>query len=89
MVHRDGVSIREAARRLRISRNTATRWLAEPEMREPLYPKRMASPTLLDPYKVHLDLWLKADSHRGKRDRRSIGALYEAIRAMGYSGGKT
>ncbi len=89
LVHRDGVSIREAARRLRISRNTATRWLAEPEMRAPRYPKRVASPTLLDPYKEHLGLWLKADSHRGKRDRRSIGALYEAIRAMGYSGGKT
>ena len=38
MVRRDGVSVREAARRLRISRNTAARWLAEPEMVQPKYP---------------------------------------------------
>ena len=32
MVLRDKVSVREAARRLRISRNTATKWLNEPQM---------------------------------------------------------
>ena len=35
------------------------------------------------------NLWLKADAQRGKRDRRSIGSYYEAIRALGYTGGKT
>lgn len=88
MVHREGVSVREAARRLRISRNTAARWLAEPEMMEPAYPQRAASPGLLDAYKEHLALWLKADSHRGKRDRRSIGSYFESIRAMGFTGSK-
>jgi transposase len=88
MVLRENVSVREAARRLRISRNTAARWLAEPEMAQPVYPKRVASPGLLDPYKEHLDLWLKADSQRGKRERRSVGAYFEAIRAMGFSGSK-
>jgi transposase len=89
MVLRDNVSVREAARRLRISRNTATRWLAEPEMVQPAYPKRVAAERLIDAYKEHLQLWIKADSHRGKRDRRTVQAYYEAIRAMGYSGGKT
>ena len=35
LVLRDGVSVREASRRLGISRNTASKWLSEPEMREP------------------------------------------------------
>lgn len=88
MVHRESVSVREAARRLCISRNTATRWLSEPEMVEPRYPQRAASPGLLDAYKDHLELWLKADSHRGKRDRRSVGAYFECLRAVGFAGSK-
>lgn len=86
MVLRDGVSVREAARKLNISRNTATKWLAQGEMVEPSYPKRAASHSILDPYKEQLAIWLKADSHRGKRDRRGVRAMFEAIRAMGYTG---
>ena len=89
MVLRENVSVREAARRLRISRNTAKRWLSEPDMVEPVYPKRVAAERLIDAYTKHLQLWIKADSHRGKRDRRTVKAYYEAIRAMGYSGGMT
>ncbi|GCL48376.1 transposase, putative [Microcystis aeruginosa NIES-3787] len=89
MVLRENVSVREAARRLRISRNTATRWLAEPEMVEPVYPKRVAAQRVIDPYKEQLQLWIKADSHRGKRERRTVKAYFEAIRSMGYSGGMT
>lgn len=89
MVLRENVSVREAARRLRISRNTAKRWLAEPEMVEPVYPRRAATARLIDAYAEHLQLWIKADSQRGKRDRRTVKAYYEAIRAMGYSGGMT
>ncbi|MGA8787212.1 MAG: IS21 family transposase [Polaromonas sp.] len=88
MVLRENVSVREAARRLHISRNTAARWLAEPEMVQPTYPQRVTGPGLLDAFKEHLDLWLKADSHRGKRDRRSVGAYFESIRAMGFAGSK-
>ena len=89
MVLRENVSVREAARRLRISRNTAKRWLSEPDMVEPVYPKRVAAERLIDAYTQHLQLWIKADSHRGKRERRTVKAYYEAIRAMGYSGGMT
>lgn len=39
MVLRENVSVREA-RRLRISRNTAAKWLNEPQMLEPRYPQR-------------------------------------------------
>ena len=47
------------------------------------------APGLLDPYKEQLTQWLKADAHRSKRERRTIDAHFQAIRAMGYSGGKT
>ena len=89
MVLRENVSVRAAARQLHISRNTAKKWLAEPEMVEPIYPVRAVAPSQLDPYKESLQLWIKADSHRGKRERRTVKAYYEAIRAMGYSGGPT
>ena len=88
MVLRENVSVREAARRLHISRNTAKRWLAEPEIVQPTYPQRAASPGLLDAYKEQLNLWLQADSHRGKRERRTVGAYFESIRAMGFTGSK-
>ena len=35
MVHRDHLSVREASRRLGISRNTAAKWLEADEMVEP------------------------------------------------------
>lgn len=89
LVLRDNVSVREAARRLNISRNTAKKYLDQPEMAEPRYAKRQSPPGLLDPYKAQLKQWLKTDTHRTRRDRRTIDAHYQAIRAMGYSGGKT
>ncbi len=89
LVLRDNVSVREVARRLNISRNTARRYLAQSEMTEPRYPRRQSAPGLLEPYKDQLTQWLKADAHRGKRERRTIDAHFQAIRAQGYSGGKT
>jgi len=88
LVRRDGLSVREAARRLGIARNTATKWLTREEMVEPRYPKRADMPSILDPYKDQLTTWLKADAHRGKRERRGTKALFEALRALGYSGSR-
>lgn len=88
MVRREGLSVRDACKRLGISRNTAARWLALEEMIEPTYPKRAAVASILDPYKDQLIGWLKADSHRGKRERRTTKALFEAVRALGYSGSR-
>lgn len=88
MVHTEAVSVRDASIRLCISRNTAKRWLSAPEIVEPRYPQRAASPRLLDPYKDHLELWLKADSHRDKRDRLSIGTYFERLRVMDFVGSK-
>ena len=82
------MSVREASRRLGISRNTATKWLKDGQMVEPRYPQRVSAPSILDPYKEQLSQWLKADSHRSKRDRRGIKAMFEALRAQGYSGSR-
>lgn len=88
LVLREHISQREAARMLGLSRNTVKKYLDQPEMREPSYSKRAGGPSILDPYKEQLETWLKADSHRGKRDRRSDLALFQAIRALGYSGSR-
>jgi len=88
LVLRDGVSVREASRRLGISRNTASKWLSEPEMREPKYPVRVKAQGVLTPYEDTLARWLKADQHRNKRERRGIKAMFEALRAMGYGGSR-
>ena len=58
-------------------------------MVEPQYPVRQSAASVLDPYKEQLVTWLKADSHRNKRERRGVKALYEALRAMGYGGSST
>ena len=89
LVLRDKVSIRQASRQLGISRNTATRWLQEPEMVEPRYPTRQPPPGVLDAFKEQLSTWLKVDSYRNKRERRGVKALYQALQAMGYSGSRT
>jgi transposase len=88
LVLRQDVSVREASRRLGISRNTATKWLKDGQMTEPRYPQRVSGPSILDPYKEQLSQWLKADSHRSKRDRRGIKAMFEALRTRGYGGSR-
>ena len=79
LVLRDNVSVREAAKRLNISRNTAKKYLEQPDMVEPQYAKRQSPPGLLEPYKEQLSQWLKTDSHRTRRDRRTVDAHYQAI----------
>ena len=88
LVLRDGVSIREASNRLGISRNTAKKWLDQPEMVEPRYPKRASGPGILGPFEEVLSQWLKSDSHRNKRERRGTKALFEGLRALGYPGSR-
>jgi hypothetical protein len=40
----------------------------------------------LDPYKEVLEGWLRTDSHRPKRDRRTAKALFLLLQARGYRG---
>ena len=86
MYFRDKVPLREIARQTGLSRNTLRHWLRQSEMREPAYPVR-TSTSLLDPYKEQLINWLRTDSHRPKRDRRTAKVLFHLIQAQGYPGG--
>ena len=86
MHFRDKLSMREIAKRTGFSRNTVRQWLRQVDITEPVYPARV-SPSLLDPYREQLETWLKSDSHRPKRDRRTIKVLFQHLRAQGYPGG--
>lgn len=72
LVLRDGMSVRQASRRLGISRNTAAKWLGEPEMVEPKYPVRQATASVLEPYKEQLVTWLKADRASSAASTRGL-----------------
>nr|WP_269106534.1 IS21 family transposase [Massilia sp. TS11] len=85
---RDKLSIREIAKRTGLSRNTVRDWLRKPEMSEPKYPDRRTS-SVVDPFDEHLRTWLKTDSHRPKRDRRTAKAMCTELRGQGYSGSYT
>ena len=81
---RDGVKIREIARRTRLSRNTIRKYLASSEL-EPRYPKRL-SPSKLDPYAEILASWLLREATRGRKQRRNWRQLYGDLVALGYPG---
>jgi len=86
MYFRENRSIREIARRTGLSRNTIRSWLRQESTVEPKYPARVV-PSVLDPYKSQLEAWLRADSHRPKRDRRTAKAMFQQLQAQGYPGG--
>lgn len=85
MHFRDGMSLREVAKRTGLSRNTLRRWLRQPDVTEPIYPPRK-SPSKVDAWAELLVTWLKTDSHRVKRERRTATAMFEALRTQGYDG---
>lgn len=83
---RDGLPLREIARQTGLSRNTIRRWLRQAEVVEPRYPKRETK-SVIDPWAETLSDWLRVDSHRPKRDRRTAFVLYQGIKQQGYAGG--
>ncbi|KVS08434.1 helix-turn-helix domain-containing protein [Burkholderia vietnamiensis] len=88
MYFREKVPLREIARRMGLSRNTVRTWLKQPEAAKPKYPKRV-SPSVVDEWAGQLEEWLRTDSHRPKRDRRTARFMFEAIRTQGFSGSYT
>ena len=75
---RDKQSIKEICRQTGMSRNTVRSWLRDPETVEPKYPTRVVV-SKLDAYTETLSFWLKADSGRGKRDRRTKAQMWQAL----------
>jgi transposase len=82
--HRDGIAIREIARRTGLSRNTVRKYLASGVV-EPRYPKRKA-PSKLDDYSNTLSSWLHREAHRSRKQRRSVKQLFYNLVQLGYAG---
>jgi len=86
MRFREHKSVREIARLTSLSRNTIRGWLREPQVKDRRYVRAAAS-TKLAAFAEGLRQALAADAHRPRRDRRTAKALFESIRAQGYTGG--
>jgi transposase len=81
---REGLSVREIARRTHLSRNTIQKWLESGET-VPRYPKRK-SPSKLDPYAEELTDWLRGNQRLSRKQRRTAKQLHAALVAKGYNG---
>lgn len=81
---REGMPIREIARRTGLSRNTVRKYLASQDL-EPAYPARK-SPSKLDDYEETLTNWLFRESRRHRKQRRTVKRLYKDLVELGYTG---
>ncbi len=81
---REHLSIREIARRTKLARNTIRKYLrsgaVEPEFRVPERPSK------LDPYAAKLAGWLKTETGKSRKERRTAKQLHEDLVRLGYSG---
>ena len=81
---REHLSSREIARRTKLSRNTIRRYLrsgaVEPEFR---VPERSSK---LDPFAVKLAGWLKTETGKSRKQRRTAQQLHEDLVKLGYTG---
>ena len=71
---RDGMAIREIARRTGLSRNTIRKYLSTGIV-EPKYPERH-SPSKLDRFAPKLASWLKAEANKTRKLRRNRRQIY-------------
>ena len=81
---RDGMAIREIARRTGLSRNTIRKYLSSGIV-EPKYPERQ-SPSKLDAFAPKLASWLKTEAKKSRKQRRNLRQLYADLAALGYAG---
>ena len=81
---RDQLSLREISRRLGISRNTVRRYIRSGTV-EPVYADRQSSSSL-DKYAFKLSTWLKTESTKSRKQKRSVKQMHLDLRALGYEG---
>lgn len=81
---RDQISLREIAKRLGISRNTVRRHLRS-ETVEPAYADRRSA-SALDAYAFKLSTWLKTESTKSRKQKRSLKQMHADLRLLGFDG---
>jgi transposase len=81
---REQVSIREIARRTRLSRNTIRKYLRA-DSAEPRYARRTTH-SKLDPFAQKLCAWLLTESSKSRKQRRTVKQMYADLQALGYTG---
>ncbi|MGC3965311.1 MAG: IS21 family transposase [Rhodocyclaceae bacterium] len=81
---RDQIPLREIARRLGISRNTVRRYLRA-QTTVPTYAARH-SPSKLDGYAAKLDTWLKTESNKPRKQRRTLRQIHADLCVLGFTG---
>jgi transposase len=81
---RDGLSIREIARRTGLSRITIRKYLVSGVV-EPKYPPRKCVSNI-DAYAEMLLSWLKREARRNRKRRRNLKQLHRDLVTLGYDG---
>ncbi len=81
---REGMPIREIARRTGLSRNTIRRYLrsdtVEPKFKVPVRPSK------LDPFAERLSGWLRLDAGKSRKQRRTARQMHADLVALGFDG---
>ena len=81
---REGLSVREIARRTKLSRNTVAKYLAS-NVVEPQYVRR-STPSQLDAFGARLTEWLARNARQGRKQRRTVKQMHASLAALGYTG---
>ncbi|MGE0371010.1 MAG: IS21 family transposase [Gammaproteobacteria bacterium] len=81
---RDGLAIREIARRTGLSRNTIRKYLKSGVV-EPTYAARPSQGKLLA-FEEKLTVWLTTEGRKGRKQRRNLRQMYADLVALGYRG---
>ena len=81
---REQLSIREICRRTGLSRNTIRKYLrldgVEPKFKVPERPSK------LDPFADRLSAWLKTESKKNRKQKRTMKQLHADLTSLGYEG---
>ena len=81
---RQGMAIREIKRRTGLSRNTIRKYLRADAV-EPVF-KVPDRPSKLDPFSEKLTGWLRVESGKSRKQKRTAKQLYADLVTLGYDG---
>jgi transposase len=81
----NGESISQIARDFHLTRKTVRKLIKSTEL-NPKYVRRHQPQPKLGAFQALLEEWLKIDSQRPRRERRTAQRLYEGLQCEGYAG---